>query len=115
IGAGARWRRTTGQEVYSPFVLAFTHEKLEDWKASYLTKATAIDPHYSLPLNVALITLQVLDNGSVLLRLAHLYEVDEDTEYSRLAKVELKKMFPGKRVCLPSSKYIIAVFFSKTV
>ncbi|XP_035549080.1 alpha-mannosidase-like isoform X2 [Juglans regia] len=97
IGAGARWRRTTGQEVYSPFVLAFTHE-LEDWKASYLTKATAIDPHYSLPLNVALITLQVLDNGSVLLRLAHLYEVDEDTEYSRLAKVELKKMFPGKRI-----------------
>ncbi|KAG6700778.1 hypothetical protein I3842_08G130500 [Carya illinoinensis] len=97
IGAGARWRRTTGQEVYSPFVLAFTHE-LEDWKASHLTKATAIDPHYSLPPNVALITLQVLDNGSVLIRLAHLYEVDEDTEYSRLAKVELKKMFPGKMI-----------------
>jgi hypothetical protein len=26
LGAGARWRRTTGQEIYSPFLLAFTHE-----------------------------------------------------------------------------------------
>ena len=77
-------------------------QKLEDWKASHLTKATAIDPNYSLPLNVALITLQVsvltrcrinwvfdslscsltlmlqeLDDGSVLLRLAHLYEVKD--------------------------------------
>jgi alpha-mannosidase len=34
-------------------------QKLEDWKSSHLTKATAIDPNYSLPLNVALITLQV--------------------------------------------------------
>ncbi|KAB1201796.1 Lysosomal alpha-mannosidase [Morella rubra] len=98
LGAGARWRRTTGQEVYSPFILAFTHEKLEDWTASHLTKATAIDPNYGLPLNVALITLQELDNGSVLLRLAHLYEADEDAEYSKLAKVQLKKMFPGKTI-----------------
>lgn len=26
LGAGSRWRRTTGQEVYSPLLLAFTHE-----------------------------------------------------------------------------------------
>lgn len=26
VGAGAPWRRTTGQEVYSPLLLAFTHE-----------------------------------------------------------------------------------------
>lgn len=25
-GAGSRWRRTTGQEIYSPLLLAFTHE-----------------------------------------------------------------------------------------
>lgn len=25
-GEGARWRRTTGQEIYSPLLLAFTHE-----------------------------------------------------------------------------------------
>ncbi|KAL5566034.1 hypothetical protein UlMin_029198, partial [Ulmus minor] len=96
LGSGARWRRTTGQEVYSPLLLAFTHEKLENWKSSYVTKASTIDPNYSLPLNVALTTLQELDDGSVLLRLAHLYEANEDPEYSTLAKVELKKMFVGK-------------------
>ncbi|PSS00466.1 Alpha-mannosidase, light subunit like [Actinidia chinensis var. chinensis] len=98
LGAGSRWRRTTGQEVYSPILLAFAHEKLEDWTASHLVKATTMDPNYNLPLNVALITLQELDDGSVLLRLAHLYEAGEDAEYSTLAKVELKKMFAGKAI-----------------
>ncbi|KAH9710934.1 putative alpha-mannosidase [Citrus sinensis] len=98
LGAGARWRRTTGQEVYSPLLLAFTQEKLETWTESHLTKSTAMESDYSLPLNVALITLQELDDGSVLLRLAHLYEEGEDAEYSTLAKVELKKMFKGKSI-----------------
>ncbi|XP_022640495.1 alpha-mannosidase-like [Vigna radiata var. radiata] len=75
LGAGARWRRTTGQEIYSPFLLAFTHENLESWKSSHWTKGTILDPNYSLPPNVALITLEELDGGVVLLRLAHLYEV----------------------------------------
>ncbi|CAL5324259.1 unnamed protein product [Camellia sinensis] len=96
--AGSQWRRTTGQEVYSPILLAFTQEKLDDWKASHLTMATAMDPNYTLPLNVALITLQELDDGSVLLRLAHLYEAGEDAEYSTLAKVELKQVFSGKMI-----------------
>ncbi|GMN29058.1 hypothetical protein TIFTF001_002270 [Ficus carica] len=98
VGAGAKWRRTTGQEVYSPLLLAFTHEKVENWTASYTTTSSSFEPNYSLPLNVALITLQELDDGSVLLRLAHLYEAGEDPDYSTLAKVELKKMFSGKTV-----------------
>ncbi|KAF8035455.1 hypothetical protein BT93_C1470 [Corymbia citriodora subsp. variegata] len=97
-GTGARWRRTTGQEVYSPLVLAFAHEKMEDWTASHVTMATTMDSSYSLPQNVALITLQELDDGSALLRLAHLYEPAEDAEYSTLANVELKKMFPGRTI-----------------
>ncbi|KAJ0040660.1 hypothetical protein Pint_28469 [Pistacia integerrima] len=95
LGAGARWRRTTGQEIYSPILLAFTHEKIETWKASNLTKATVMDSNYSLPLNVALITLQELDDGSVLLRLAHLYEINELKEMSlstNQEKSEMKKM-----------------------
>ncbi|KAL3525252.1 hypothetical protein ACH5RR_013624 [Cinchona calisaya] len=96
LGAGCRWRRKTSQEIYSPLLVAFTHEN-SDWKASHSTKATIMDPGYGLPPNVALITLQVLNEGSVLLRLAHLYEAGEDVEYSTLAKVELKKMF-GRRM-----------------
>ncbi|KAF9678599.1 hypothetical protein SADUNF_Sadunf07G0051300 [Salix dunnii] len=98
VGAGAVWRRTTGQEIYTPLIAAFTQEKEETWKASHVATGTAMDPDYSLPLNVALITLQELDDGSVLLRLAHLYEAGEDAAYSTLAKVELKKMFNGKAI-----------------
>ncbi|XAR73761.1 Alpha-mannosidase [Bertholletia excelsa] len=97
-GAGSKWRRTAGQEVYSPILLAFTHEKLEEWTSSHLTKATTMDANYSLPLNVALITLQELNDGSVLLRLAHLYEAGEDADYSKLATVELIKMFAGRMI-----------------
>ncbi|RDY13085.1 hypothetical protein CR513_02040, partial [Mucuna pruriens] len=98
LGAGSRWRRTTGQEVYSPLLLAFAHENLGNWKAFHVTKGTVIDPNYSLPLNVALITLEELDDGTVLLRLAHLYEPGEDAQLSTLTKVELKKMFATKTI-----------------
>ncbi|KAG5050832.1 hypothetical protein JHK87_003030 [Glycine soja] len=98
LGAGSRWRRTTGQEIYSPFLVAFTHENSENWKSSHLTKGTIMDPNYSLPPNIALITLEELDGGIVLLRLAHLYEPSEDAEYSTLTKVELKKLFAMKTI-----------------
>ncbi|KAI3960584.1 hypothetical protein MKX01_003758 [Papaver californicum] len=96
LGTGQRWRRTTGQEIYSPLLLAFTPEGNENWNASHITNTTSMDPDYSLPPNVAVITLQELEDGKVLLRLAHLYETGEDFEYSAMANVELKKMF-GKR------------------
>ncbi|XP_057545265.1 probable alpha-mannosidase At5g66150 isoform X2 [Amaranthus tricolor] len=98
LGGGAQWRRTTSQEVYSPLLLAFVHENSDSWKASRLTKMTSMDTNYSLPLNVAVITLQELEDNSVLLRLAHLYEAGEDAEYSRMAIVELRKMFLGKKI-----------------
>ncbi|QCE13450.1 alpha-mannosidase [Vigna unguiculata] len=107
LGAGARWRRTTGQEIYSPFLLAFTHENSESWKSSHWTKGTIMDPNYSLPPNVALITLEELDGGVVLLRLAHLYEASEDAEYSTLTKVELKKLFAKKTNVECSARAII--------
>ncbi|CAN1816166.1 Probable alpha-mannosidase At5g66150 [Linum perenne] len=77
LGSGATWRRTTGQEIYTPLLLAFAHEDDKLWKASHLTSATTMDMGYSLPFNVALITLEELEDGSVLLRLAHLYEVNQ--------------------------------------
>ncbi|XP_075514635.1 alpha-mannosidase-like isoform X1 [Primulina tabacum] len=98
LGSGARWRRTTGQEIYSPLLLAFSHENSGYWKSSHLATATIMDANYSLPLNVALITLQDLADGSVLLRLAHLYEAGEDPDYSTLAKVQLKRMFAGEKI-----------------
>ncbi|KAG2334136.1 hypothetical protein Bca52824_005316 [Brassica carinata] len=53
-----------------------------------------IDSSYSLPPDhVALLTLQELYDGNVLLRLAHLYEVGENKDLSGVSTVELKKLF----------------------
>ncbi|KAL1347181.1 probable alpha-mannosidase At5g13980 isoform X2 [Arachis hypogaea] len=97
VGDGARWRRSFGQEIYSPFLLAFT-ESEGNWGDSHVTTFSGINPSYSLPDNVAVITLQDLGDGEVLIRLAHLYEVGEDKYLSAKATVELKKVFHNKQV-----------------
>uniref|UniRef100_A0A452XFA2 Uncharacterized protein n=1 Tax=Aegilops tauschii subsp. strangulata TaxID=200361 RepID=A0A452XFA2_AEGTS len=75
LGHGAHWRRTQGQKVYSPFLLGFAHEDESSWKSYSVVKASMMDANYSLPDNVAIITLQSLDDGTALLRLAHLFQV----------------------------------------
>lgn len=98
LGDGAKWRRTFGQELYSPLLLAFTEQDGNNWTNSHIPTFSGIDPSYSLPNNIAVITLQELDSGRVLLRLAHLYETGEDEDYSELTSVELKKLFPTKKI-----------------
>ncbi|KHN31257.1 Lysosomal alpha-mannosidase [Glycine soja] len=97
VGEGARWRRSFGQEIYSPLLLAFT-ESEGHWGDSHVTTFSGIDSSYNLPDNVAIVTLQDLGDGKVLLRLAHLYEIDEDKYLSVKATVELKKVFPNKQI-----------------
>ncbi|KAL5717332.1 alpha-mannosidase [Ranunculus cassubicifolius] len=98
LGGGAKWRRSVGQEIYSPFLLAFTEQDGDDWTGSHLPSYSFMDPSYSLPDNVAMITLQELEDGKALLRLAHLYETGEDKDLSGLASVELKKLFYRKKI-----------------
>lgn len=98
VGEGARWRRTVGQEIYSPLLLAFAEQDGDNWMSSHKPMFSGIDPSYSLPDNVAVITLQELQSGKVLLRLAHLYEIGEDKDLSVMATVELRKLFPDKKI-----------------
>lgn len=98
LGEGAKWRRSFGQQIYSPLLLAFSEQDEDNWLNSHVPTFTGFDPFYSLPENVAMITLQELDDGKVLLRLAHLYEVGEDKDLSSTANVELKKLFPTKKI-----------------
>ncbi|KAG1370202.1 alpha-mannosidase [Cocos nucifera] len=58
LGEGAKWRRSFGQEIYSPLLLAFSEQDGGNWTSSHIPKFSAMDS-YSLPDNVALITLQV--------------------------------------------------------
>ncbi|KAM7509321.1 hypothetical protein LguiA_019774 [Lonicera macranthoides] len=97
-GEGAKWRRSFGQEIYSPLLLAFTEQDGNSWINSHVPTFSAIDPSYSLPNNIAVITLQELESGKVLLRLAHLYETGEDKDYSVMSSVELKRLFPNKKI-----------------
>ncbi|KAL2533932.1 Glycosyl hydrolase family 38 protein [Abeliophyllum distichum] len=97
LGEGSRWRRSFGQEIYSPFVLAFT-EQDDNWTNFQVSSFYGMDPSYTLPHNVAIITLQELEDGSVLLRFAHLYEVGEDKDFSVLATIELKRVFSRKKI-----------------
>ncbi|XP_028550522.1 alpha-mannosidase At3g26720 isoform X2 [Dendrobium catenatum] len=97
LGEGAKWRRTTGQEIYSPLLMAFSEQDGGNWANSHVPKFSATDS-YCLPENVAMITLQTLNDGSVLLRLAHLYEVGEDKDLSKMATVDLRKLFPVKTI-----------------
>ncbi|KAK6928596.1 Glycosyl hydrolase family 38, C-terminal, partial [Dillenia turbinata] len=98
LGQGARWRHSYGQEIYSPFLLAFTEEDGGNWMGTHVHTFSGFDSSYSLPDNVAMITLEELNDGKVLLRLAHLYEIDEDKDLSTITKVELKKLFLGKKI-----------------
>ncbi|CAN6485588.1 unnamed protein product [Victoria cruziana] len=98
LGAGAKWRRSAGQEIYSPLLLAFAGQDKVEMSAPLIPSFSATSTSYSLPDNVAIITLQELKDGSTLLRLAHLYEMGEDKELSEMASVDLKKLFKGRKV-----------------
>ncbi|KZV46217.1 lysosomal alpha-mannosidase-like [Dorcoceras hygrometricum] len=97
LGEGSKWRRSFGQEIYSPFILAFS-EQDDEWTNFPTHTFSAVDPSYSLPNNVAIITLQELENGNVLFRLAHLFEVGEDKDLSVMATVDLKRVFANKKI-----------------
>lgn len=86
LGEGAKWRRSYGQEIYSPLLLAFTEQVagrswidlashwasrwtlndgahfLQDgdkWTNFQVPTFSFMDPSYSLPDNIAMLTLQV--------------------------------------------------------
>lgn len=59
LGEGAKWRRSFGQEIYSPLLLAFAEQDGDNWANSHKLTFSGIDSSYSLPKNVAVITLQV--------------------------------------------------------
>lgn len=99
VNEGSRWRRLTGQQVYSPLRLAFSsQDEGENWISSHISSSSSMVSGYNLPENVALITLQELDGGNVLLRLAHLYEMDEDVSLSTKAYVDLSKLFASRKI-----------------
>ncbi|EFJ34782.1 hypothetical protein SELMODRAFT_266756 [Selaginella moellendorffii] len=94
VAKAARWRRYEGQKKLFPLQLYFGTTDGENKINGFTPFASG----YALPENVGLITLQALDNGDALLRLAHLYEADEDEDLSKTVTVDLSKLFPGRKI-----------------
>ncbi|OAE30812.1 hypothetical protein AXG93_857s1150 [Marchantia polymorpha subsp. ruderalis] len=88
----SEWRRSFGQRVYSPLQLAFTEQ------LGNRSTFSALTGNFSLPANVALLTLQELEGGDVLLRLGHLYQAGEHAKHSKAASVDLKNMFKDRKI-----------------
>ncbi|GJP85072.1 hypothetical protein CLOP_g15174 [Closterium sp. NIES-67] len=66
--------------------------------ADSFEERTSKRPAYELPRSVAIITLQELHEYKVLLRLAHLYEAEEDPLLSQPALVNLDRLFAHQEI-----------------
>ena len=51
-----------------------------------------------LPPNIHLLSLELWDENSVLVRLEHFFEINEDPQYSRSRKINLEDLFVGYEI-----------------
>lgn len=93
----ALWRRNLIQRQLFPQQLVYSVVNDEDNLVN-VSQYSAMAEGYELPPNVAIITLQELDNSRVLLRLAHIFEVDEDEEWSKVAVIDLQNLFVDRAI-----------------
>lgn len=98
VEKASEWRRTKGQKALLPLQISFA--TIPDGELNQIKKPkySALAEGYELPTNVAILTLQELDDRQTLLRLTHLYEVEESAEFSKSATIDLYKLFPNHKV-----------------
>eukprot|EP01018_Ginkgo_biloba_P031211 Gb_14161 [translate_table: standard] len=98
IEQAPEWRRTKGQKVAFPLQISFAIVPEEELNQINMPQYSAMTPGYELPPNIAIITLQELEDQHTLLRLAHLYEIGESDKFSSAARVDLQKLFSGRKI-----------------
>ncbi|XP_064094192.1 lysosomal alpha-mannosidase-like isoform X1 [Macrobrachium nipponense] len=91
-------QRSLGERVMMPPIMSFMSTTLpqQTWKETYNTQWSGLQQ--SLPLNVHLLTLEPWLDGTLLLRLEHMYELEESNPHSKPATVDLKDMFSSLEV-----------------
>ncbi|KAI5069031.1 hypothetical protein GOP47_0015332 [Adiantum capillus-veneris] len=97
VNESAFWRRNLIQRKLFPLQLVFSVVNDEDGQFN-ISEYSAMEIGYQLPPNVALVTLQELHDSSVLLRLAHLFEIHEDDLWSNVAVVNLQNIFANHKI-----------------
>ncbi|GLJ52491.1 hypothetical protein SUGI_1116890 [Cryptomeria japonica] len=98
VRKASEWRRTKGLKVALPLQISFATLEEKETNLINIPQYSALPPGYELPPNIAIITLQELEDKLTLLRLAHLYEIGEDDKFSTPARVDLQNLFPGRKI-----------------
>lgn len=70
------------------FITPIKDTTFEQWSQQYKTRGEGLK--IQLPRNVRILTLEPWNENQVLLRLEHLFEVNETKEYSNEVKVNIK-------------------------
>lgn len=70
------------------FITPIKDTTFEQWSQQYKTRGEGLK--IQLPRNVRILTLEPWNDNQVLLRLEHLFEVNETKEFSTEAKVNIK-------------------------
>ncbi|KAK7070039.1 carbohydrate binding [Halocaridina rubra] len=88
-------QRSLSEEIMLQPVLSFipTSQDEREWRSTHNTKWSGMNG--SLPENVHLLTLEPWLDGSLLLRLEHMYEKEESQGLSDPVTVDLKGLFSG--------------------
>ncbi|XP_072039300.1 lysosomal alpha-mannosidase-like [Amphiura filiformis] len=89
-GMAAAMHRTIGEQVFMAPSLMFAQGE-SDWASKYKTSETLLMK--DLPVNVHLLTLELWDDNTALIRLEHQFAKGEDADLSKNATVSLKGLF----------------------
>ena len=92
ISDGAKLHRNLSQQLFLQPLITFTNFRTkEDYYQKYKTLYSSLTN--SLPPNVHLLTLEQWKNNSILLRLEHFYQKNEDNNLSKSVTLNLKNLF----------------------
>jgi len=88
----SRQQRRLQFALNNPPTLAFANAvSSSDWIANYTTTFAPLTQQ--LPPNIHMLTLKTLEDGLVLLRLHHVFGVNEDHDYSKPVTLQLDQIF----------------------
>lgn len=79
-------------------VLVFEKKESHNGESEFFERTEFTGLNRKLPLNINLLTLERWDDERVLIRLEHIFEVNEDPKYSRPRRVSLRDLFSPRRV-----------------
>lgn len=93
VANSAKAHRELAQKVFLAPWMSFTDSSMsqQQWSANFKTNWSGLN--FALPPNVHVLTLEQWRGSSVLLRLEHFYENNEDPVLSKPATVSLQRMF----------------------